>query len=58
MSIFLACYLRSKNLYSQAITLTSEVVMLLVALMFIDDTNLCVLNSGLDAVDDVAGKVQ
>ena len=56
MNIFLMHYLCSKNLHSHAITLMPEAVMLLVVLMFADDTDLRVLNSGLDRIEDIVDK--
>ena len=51
-------YLHIKNLHSHAITPTSEIVMPLVAIMFADNTNLHVLNSGLGKIKDMVDKAQ
>ena len=53
MSIFLMHYLCSKNLQSHVITPTLGVVMLLVVLMFIDDTDLYIINSGSDKTEGI-----
>ena len=36
----------------------SEAVMLLAALMFADDTDLCILNSGSNRTEDIVDKAQ
>ena len=58
MSIFLMHYLCSKNLPSHMITPISGAVMSLAALMFVDDTDLYVLNSGLNRTENVVDKAQ
>ena len=57
-SIFLTHYLYSKNLLSHAITLISGAALPLVALMFVDDTDLHVINSGSDRIKDIVDEAQ
>ena len=51
-------YLHSKTLYLHTITLMSETVMPLVALIFADNTNLHILNSSSEKINDIVGKAQ
>ena len=53
MPIFLAQFLYRKNLNTQTSLPVLEIIMQLAALIFVDDANFHVLNSGLDT----AGKV-
>ena len=58
ISIFLVRYLCSKNLHSQIATLITKITMPLVALLFADDTDLCVINSGSESTEEVVRKAQ
>ena len=53
ISIFLVRYLYSKNLTTQLSTPLSGIVMPLAALIFVDDTDLYVFNSGLDITEEI-----
>ena len=57
ISIFLVRYLYSKNLTIQLSTPLSGIVMLLAALIFVDNTDLYVLNQGTDSAKEVTRKI-
>ena len=56
--IFLVRYLYSKNLTTYLLTLLSGIVMPLAALIFVDDTNLYVFNSGSETTEELVLKAQ
>ena len=56
--IFLVRYLYSKNLTTQLSTPLSGIVIPLVALIFVDDTDLYVFNSGSDTTEELVFKAQ
>ena len=58
ISIFLVRYLYSKNLTTQLLIPLSGIVILLVALIFVDDTDLNVFNSGSDMIEELVFKAQ
>ena len=58
ISIFLVRYLCSKNLTTPICTPISQVVLPLAALIFADDTDLHVFNSGSDTTEEVVMKAQ
>ena len=58
ISIFLVRYLYSKNLNTHLTTPVSKIVMPLVVLIFVDDTDLYVFNSGIDTTEEIILKVQ
>ena len=58
ISIFLVRYLYSKNLTTPICTLISRAVLPLAALIFVDDTDLYVFNSGSDTTEEVVMKGQ
>ena len=51
-------YLCSENLHSQIVTPITKIIISLVALLFADDTNLHVINSGSESIEEVARKAQ
>ena len=58
ISIFLVRYLYSKNVTTQLSTPISGIILPLVALMFVDDADLYVFNSGTDTTRDLVLKAQ
>ena len=58
ISIFLVRYLYSKNLTIQLSTPLSEIVIPLAVLIFVDDTDLYVFNSGSDIIEELVFKAQ
>ena len=58
ISIFLVRYLYSKNLTTHLLTPLSGIVIPLAALIFVDDTDLYVFNSGLETIEDLVLKAQ
>ena len=58
ISIFLVRYLYRKNLTTQLSIPLSGIVMPLVALIFVDDTDLYVFNSGSDTTEELVFKAQ
>ena len=58
ISIFLVRYLYSKNLTTQLLILLSGIIIPLVALIFVDDTNLYVFNSGSEMTEELVLKAQ
>ena len=58
ISIFLVQYLYSKNLNTYLTTPISKIVMPLAALIFVDDTDLYVFNSGSETTEEIVLKVQ
>ena len=58
ISIFLVRYLYSKNLNTHLTTPVSKIVMLLAALIFVDDTDLYVFNSGSETTEEIVLKAQ
>ena len=58
ISIFLIRHLCSKNLHYQIVTPFTKIIMPLVALLFTDDTNLCVINSGSKFAEEVVTRAQ
>ena len=58
ISIFLVRYLYSKNLNTQLSTSVSKIIILLAALIFVDDTDLYVFNSVLDTTEEIVLKAQ
>ena len=58
ISILLVRYSYSKNLTTQLATPFFEVIMMLAALFFADDTDLCAFNSGSDAAEGLVVKGQ
>ena len=58
ISIFLVRYLYSKNLAIYLLMPLSGIVMLLAALIFVDDTDLYTFNSGLETIEELVLKAQ
>ena len=58
ISIFLVRYLYSKNLTTQLSIPLSGIVMPLVVLTFVDDTDLYVFNSGSDTTEELVFKAR
>ena len=58
ISIFLVQYLYSKNLNTQLSTPVSKIIMPLAVLIFINDTDLYVFNSGSDTIEEIILKAQ
>ena len=56
--IFLVRYLYSKNLTTQLSTPLSGIVILLAALIFVDDIDLYVFNSESDIIEELVLKAQ
>ena len=58
ISIFLVRHLHSKNVTAKISSLITKATLPLVVLIFIDDTNLHVFNSGVDIKEQVVIEVQ
>ena len=58
ISIFLVRYLCSEKVTAAIISLISKSILLLAALVFVDNTDLCVFNLGIDNAEEVVIKAQ
>ena len=58
ITIFLVRYLHSKKVTAEITSPISRSILPLAALIFIDDTNLCVFNLGTDNAEEVVIKAQ
>ena len=58
ISIFLVRYLYSKNLTTSISSPITNMILPLVALIFVDDTDICVFNSGSETTEELVVKAQ